>query len=86
VNVAYERRDMEGALFANKEKRDDKDSNARGSATIDGVEYWVSAWTNTKADGERWQKLKFKRKEVKAPAPLKPVTGGVAEMDDDVPF
>jgi len=38
----------------------------RGSALVDGVEYWVDAYTNTgtKNDSEeKWQGLRFKKKE-----------------------
>ena len=50
-------------LFPNRDRKTDKHPNARGTATIDGVEYWVSAWTNTSQKGEKYQSLKFQRKD-----------------------
>ena len=73
----YEQKDMEGALFANKEKTKDTDANAKGSALIDGVEYWVNAWTNTSKAGEKYQKLSFTRKKQQA-------TPVQQEMPDDL--
>ena len=56
----YEQKELEGALFINKEKVEQTDKvNAKGSALIDGVEYWVKAWTNTSKAGEKYQKLSF---------------------------
>jgi len=52
---------------------------------IDGVEYWVSAWTKDGAKG-KWQSLAFKRKEAAAPN-AKPGGGGsFDDMDDDIPY
>lgn len=83
--------ELSGVLFKNDNQREGKqDPNAKGSATIGGVEYWVSAWTNTTKDGKKYQRLKFKAKEqqpaaapkaedLKAPAPP-------LEFDDEIPF
>lgn len=80
----YEQKDLEGVLFANKEKVKETDCNAKGSAVIDGVEYWVNAWTNTSKAGEKYQKLSFTRKQQQAPV----VQQGLAEGlgDDSIPF
>ena len=71
----YEQKDNEGALFINKKKKKDTDPNVSGGALIDGVEYWVSAWTNTSKAGEKYQKLSF------TPKDEQPV-----KSDGDVPF
>lgn len=81
--MAYEQRDMSGTLFRNEDhvEGEDKRPNAKGSALIDGVEYWVDAWTKDGKKG-KFQSLAFKRKE-KQSAPAnnsKPV-----EDDDDKP-
>lgn len=52
-----------GAIFKNNKKTTESQPNAKGEALIDGVEYWISAWTNTSKKGELYQKLKFNRKE-----------------------
>lgn len=61
--MAYEPKDNTGTLFRNDKREKDTHPQAKGSALIDGVEYWVSAWTKEGKDGERFQSLAFKRKE-----------------------
>lgn len=79
--MAYEQRDMSGSLFKNKDKEEgDKRPNAKGSCMIDGIEYWVDAWTK-KSEKVTWQSLSFKRKEKQA-APKREI---VTE-DDAAPF
>jgi len=58
----YETKDFTGVLFANDKREKETQPNAKGSALIDGVEYWVSAWTNTSSKGTKYQSLKFERK------------------------
>lgn len=79
----YETKDNSGVLFANDRREKDTQPNAKGSALIDGVEYWVSAWTNTSSKGTKYQGLKFERKSEKF--------DNTAELqsealNDDVPF
>ena len=84
--MAYEQRDMNGSLFKNQNQRPDKnDANATGTAMIDGVEYWVNAWTKRKADGTVWQSLSFKPKAPKPTSYDAPATNSVDD-DDSIPF
>ena len=55
--------EMRGVLFSNKERTKDSQPQAKGSCQIDGVEYWVSAWTNEAKSGQRYQSLSFQRKD-----------------------
>ena len=59
----YKTKDFSGALFKNDKRDKDTSPHAKGSAVIDGVEYWVSAWTNTAKSGQRYQSLSFQRKD-----------------------
>lgn len=61
--MAYEMKDNSGSLFKNERREKDTHANAKGTALIDGVEYWVDAWTNEARDGSKYQSLKFKRKD-----------------------
>ena len=85
--MAYQQKEMEGSLFKNEKREKDSHPHMQGSCTIDGVKYWISAWTN---DGEkgRWQGLKFKRADDKPQAQKaeakKP--GKFDDMEDDIPF
>lgn len=76
-----------GVLFINKDRASDNHPNARGSININGVEYWLSAWTKTSQAGEKFQSLSVTPKEAQAPV-QKPVQQPAADMafDDDVPF
>ena len=65
--MAYEQKDNTGSLFKNDRREKDSHPHAKGSATIDGVEYWVSAWTKEGQKG-RWQSLSFQRKDEKTAA------------------
>ena len=80
--MAYDHKDNSGSLFKNDRREKDTHPHAKGSAKIDGVDYWVSAWTK---DGERgkWQSLAFTRKEQRSEpqAPLDDVP-----YDDEIPF
>lgn len=85
--MAYEQRDNTGSLFKNERREKDTHANARGSALIDGVEYWVDAWTNEARDGSKYQSLKFKRKDA-----AQTYNGSTRSqpasfpIDDEVPF
>lgn len=63
--MAYEQKDNSGTLFKNDRREKDTHPHATGTALIDGVEYWVSAWTKEGQKG-RFQSLAFKRKEPRA--------------------
>lgn len=79
----YEQKPNSGALFANPDRAKETHPNAKGTALIDGVEYWVSAWTNTSSKGVKYQSLSFQRKDEKFDntAELK-----AEALNDDVPF
>ena len=83
--MAYQQKDNSGSLFKNDRREKDTHPHATGSALIDGVEYWVSAWTKEGAKG-KWQSLAFKRKtEARPDGSTKHNTGKVDE-DLDTPF
>ena len=86
--MAYEQRDMSGSLFKNKDKAKDTHPNAKGSAKIDGVDYWVDAWTKQDKNGNPWQSLSFKRKDAKPaqPAASPAKRGDMSDMKDDIPW
>ena len=79
----YQQKDNTGALFANDKREKETQPNAKGSAMIDGVEYWVSAWTNTSSKGSKYQSIKFERKSDKFDNTQELQAEG---LQDDVPF
>lgn len=66
--MAYEQRDNSGSLFKNDRRETENHPNATGTALIDGVEYYVSAWTKEGRKG-KFQSLSFKRKEQRQERP-----------------
>jgi hypothetical protein len=58
--MAFELRENEGSLWKNDRREKDTHANARGQCKINGVIYYVNAWTNTTKDGTKYQSLKFK--------------------------
>ena len=93
--MAYEAKPNTGSLWKNDNRTQDTHAHARGSALIDGVEYFVDAWTNIDKKGDRYQALKFKRKDKQpsvAPdrraAPQREIEQSSygTPLDDDLPF
>lgn len=91
--MAYEQRDMNGSLFKNNKREKDTHPNAQGTAMIDGVEYYVSAWTKKDKNGNPWQSLAFKRKDAnsgstreRGASTQKPNQPIVEDGEDDIPF
>jgi hypothetical protein len=86
--MSYEQKDNSGSLWKNERKESDSHPNVTGSAVIDGVEYYVDGWTNTVQNGakagQKYQSLKFKRKDAaKGAAPSR---APAKKVDDDIPF
>jgi hypothetical protein len=80
-----------GILSRNERKEKETHPSHKGSINVDGVEYWLDAWTQERKDGSgKFFSLSIKRKDqqqAKAPAPApKQASGGFDDMDSDVPF
>jgi len=75
----FEQRDMSGVLFKNENRSSEKHPHAKGTALIEGKEYWVSAWTKEGQKG-KFQSLSFERKqEQRGKKPAR-------HDDDEAPF
>ncbi len=76
---------LTGVLFKNDKDGNEKRPDYKGSAEIEGVQYWVSAWIRDTAKG-KCLSMKYERKEQQsAPAPAaKPAAD--AFDDGDIPF
>jgi hypothetical protein len=90
MTMAFEQKDNTGAIFVNDRKEKDTHPDRSGSATIDGVEYWVSGWLKKTKDGQPYLSLAFKPKNGAA-AKLKNETataagGGSQGFDGEIPF
>ncbi len=84
-------RDNSGIMFVNDKKTKDAHPDRKGSATIGGVEYWVSGWIK-EGDRGKFLSLAFEPKknaDVKAPVSTsrgQVDRGGIADMPDECPF
>jgi hypothetical protein len=87
--MAYEQRDNSGSLFVNDRKEKENHPDSKGSAMIDGREYWVSAWRKAGKSGQKFLSLAFKAKDDQTSDP-KAETGvlaGATEVPEaDIPF
>jgi len=80
--MSYQQKDNTGTLFKNDRREKDSHPNAKGTAVIDGVEYWVSAWTKSGSKGP-FQSLSFQKKEVGTKATKQKTFH--EELDDELP-
>ena len=78
----HEQRDNSGILFRNDKKTRDTDRDYGGSATIAGVEYWVSGWIK---DGKRGKFMTFSFKPKDGWGAAKS-SATRADYDDQIPF
>ena len=80
-----------GALFRNDKRETEKHPEYTGKITIEGVEYYLSAWVNEMRNGQKYYSIKATPKAATAPAtttaPAQPRPGVVvADPIDDLPF
>lgn len=84
--MAYEQRDLSGSLFINNKREKDTHPNMNGTVMVEGKEYWVSAWTKERNNGEKWLSLALKPKEAQIDRGTQPPPQECESLDDDVPF
>lgn len=77
-----------GAIWKNGRKERDTQPDFTGGATVDGVEYWVSAWKREPGANPAAPALRFsfRRKQPVMEAPPPAAHAQLAELDDDIPF
>lgn len=75
-----------GALWKNDKRTTEKHPQLRGSAEINGVEYWVSAWTSNEGGKKPLVSLSFQVKDQMPTAAAPVVVADEVDFDDDLPF
>ena len=85
-----------GVLFKNDRKEKDTHPNMQGSINVEGVEYWVSAWTKEGQNGkfislsltpkEQTQTAEQAAQQVAPPQRQQQAAPVVDDLDDSIPF
>jgi hypothetical protein len=75
-----------GALWKNDKRTTEKHPQLRGSAEINGVEYWVSAWTSNEGGKKPLVSLSFQVKDEMPTSTAQVVVSNEVDFDDDLPF
>jgi hypothetical protein len=83
--MADKQYDNSGVLFRNDNKETDKHPDYKGSLTIGGAEYWLSAWIK---DGKRgkFMSLSVKPKEQRTAAAKPKAASADDGLNDEIPF
>lgn len=76
---------MTGALFKNDKGDNPKRPDYRGSAEVNGQQFWLSAWLKKSKDGKPFMSLAFEAKDEK-PVADRGRQDAADDFDDDVPF
>ena len=84
--MAYEQKNGTGSIFKNSKRTNDKQPGYRGSATIEGCEFWISCWLKQSQAGQKFFSLSFQPKNADQPAAAGNGGTGNAPNDDDIPF
>lgn len=88
--MASDRTDNNGALFKNDRKEQEKHPDYTGSAVVDGIEYYLSAWIKEPSGKAKakWMSVAFTRKDAKRAVNTPPGVRGTPDpsIDDDIPF
>ena len=85
-----ENKNNSGALFRNDKRETEKHPEYTGKITIEGVEYYLSAWVNEMRNGQKYFSIKATPKAATTPTattaqPSQPATT-IADPVDDLPF
>ncbi len=90
--MTFEHKPNRGSLFRNDKKEKDTHPDSKGSALIDGKEYWIAAWRNAEPGKTVYWSLSFQEKEEHQASAATEPQGAEAqapeppELDDEIPF
>jgi hypothetical protein len=84
TTMAFEQKDNSASLFVNDRKTAETHPDSTGTAKIDGVEYYISAWRRESKTGKKYLSLSFKRKDADTAADRSRPIG--EQLNDSIPF
>ena len=79
--MAYEQKDGQGSLFKNDKAGVETRPDYKGSCTIGGVQYWLSAWIKD-GDKGKWMSLSAQPKDERR----EPAKSQRRDDDNPIPF
>jgi hypothetical protein len=88
TTVAYEQKDLTGALFRIPEDKRKSESwpTHEGSVIVGGLKYYLSAWVKEAKSGQKYFSLALKPADEKPAANGKPQAKGAPAADPAIPF
>ena len=78
-------RDNSGVLFRNDKRENEKAPSYKGNITVDGKDYWLSAWVKEGKSG-KFMGLAVSPKEEYKPKPSERSKATGFDSDDSMPF
>lgn len=78
-------KDGSGILFKNERKTQLNQPDYKGTITVHGEQFWLSAWIKQAQNGNKFMGLAITPKEQEQQKPKLAVAGGT-DMDDEIPF
>lgn len=82
--MAYEMKNNSGSLFKNDKKETETHPDYKGSAKINGEEYWMSSWINKSSNGTTYMSFSFKLKDVQPS--VQEEAGVTPDLTSEIPF
>lgn len=84
-------KELTGVLFKNDRKTTDKHPDYQGSVTVNGQEYWLSAWIKeasqqSKRAGQKFMSLALTLKQDESTQTSTTAPGQPKTPDSDIPF
>lgn len=83
--MAYEKKELSGSTFKNRNKAKETHADYTGDCLIDGKEYWMNTWVRKTKDGTPYFYHTYNKKQPRQESSINQETTSV-KIDDDLPF
>ena len=83
-NNKANQRDNSGVLFKSDKVENERSPHYKGNITVDGKDYWISAWVKEGKSGKFMGLAVNPKEEANTSSPKK--KSSIEDMDSDVPF